>query len=139
MLAKFYLKKRCKKGSCPITLHISTPAYKHMRLYSVDINQSVTKSLRFKITVMPLLVLQITVGMPTFLIKLLFVSPLHVWNTWFRAKFTQIIIIPCLVFTTYHTVWSLICSTLPKHVWPVFGPFKSWTQICHFRSTMHKF
>ena len=50
------------KNIYPFTLHISTPTYKHMCLYPghkhmclypVDIHQSLTKSIRFKITVIP--------------------------------------------------------------------------------------
>ena len=67
----------------PITLHISTPVYKHMGLYPghkhlclypVDIIQSVTKSVKFKITVIPLIFLQITLAQATFFIKSRFLS-----------------------------------------------------------------
>ena len=73
------LERRVQKESLyfnyPITLHISNPAYKHiclylghkhMCLYPVDIYQSVTKSLRFKVTVIPLISSQINVAQVIF-------------------------------------------------------------------------
>ena len=105
-----------------ITPHVSTPAYehiclypghKHMCLYPVDILQSVSKSIKFKITVIPLILLQITFAQATFFIKLRFLSLWCVWNTEFWANFTQIIKLLelkltylCFVWTTYHTVPS---------------------------------
>ena len=68
----------------PITPHVSIPAYKHMCLYSghkhmclypVDIYKSLTKSMRFRITVIPLVLLQITVALAKFFYQItIFVS-----------------------------------------------------------------
>ena len=61
-----------------ITPYISTPSIstcKHMCLYADDIYQSVMKSLRSKITVILLILSQITVKQAAFLIKLQFLSP----------------------------------------------------------------
>ena len=50
------------------------PDHKHMCLYPVDIYQSVTKSIRFEITVITLILSQITGALATFFIKLRFLS-----------------------------------------------------------------
>ena len=92
MLAKFYLKKRCKKVSCPIIPHISTLAYKHT-LISSKVIKSVTKSLRFKITIMLLLVLQITVRMRKF--SLNYVLCLHRMSE-----------IPSKIYSNYYNILS---------------------------------
>ena len=52
--------------------HVFYPGYKHMCLYPVDIYQSVTKSLRFRITVILLLLSQITVALATFSLNYIF-------------------------------------------------------------------
>ena len=48
------------------------PGHKHMCLYPVDIHRSVTKSTNLKITLIPLISLQITFAQATFFIKLRF-------------------------------------------------------------------
>ena len=50
--------------------------------------QSVTKSLRSEIIVIPLILSQITVAQATFFIRLRFFSATRVCNTEYRAKFT---------------------------------------------------
>ena len=67
------------------------PGHKHMCLYPVDIYQSVTKSLRFRITVIPLILSQITVAQATFFIKWRLLFPKRVWNAEYWAKFTEMI------------------------------------------------
>ena len=83
------------KGDCSlhkVLLRIYIPAYEHiclhpghmhMCLYPVDIHQSVTKSIKVKITVLPLISLQITFAQATFFIKLRFLSLWCVWNAEF--------------------------------------------------------
>ena len=106
----------------PYYPHISPPAYKHMylypghmhmRLYSVDIHQTVTKLIRSKITVIPLLLSQITVPPGDICHYIAIFVSMSVWSTKLRAKFTQIIKIwetkftnICLIWMAHHTVAS---------------------------------
>ena len=57
------------------------------------------RRVRFEITVIPLILSQITVVQTTFFIKLQFLFLTRVWNTEYRAKFTQMIEIFGIKFT----------------------------------------
>ena len=101
------------------------PGHKHMCLYPLIIYQLVTKSWRPKITTITLILSQITFAQATFYIRLLLLFPRCVWNNEYWAKCTPMIKVSdikftyfCLVLMKYHTVGSIICSTLPKHILP---------------------
>ena len=91
------------------------PGLKHMCLYPVDIYQSATKSLSFRITVVPLIVSQITHTQATFVIKLR-LSLWRDWNTKFGAKITQIIKILDVNFTYFYLLLTS-CHTVANFLY----------------------